>query len=61
MSQISSLALNICQNREDFELEPLDKQPPLFKFKYLSKTLDPLKDNLEDPRNYRIVIIKCLI
>ena len=50
MSQTSLLALNLCQNREDFELKPLKDQTPLFKFKYLEKTLDPIKDNPQDPK-----------
>ena len=48
MSQGSSLALNLRQNQADFKLELLNKQLSLFKYKYLSKTLDLPKDNLED-------------
>ncbi len=60
MSTKSTIALNIKQNREDFELDSLDLQPPIFRYGYLSKTLDPLKENLEDLKNYRTVTIKCL-
>jgi hypothetical protein len=60
MAQLSSIALNIKQNRPDFKLDPLKNQPPLFKFKYLSKTLDPPKENPEDPNNCRTVTVKCL-
>jgi hypothetical protein len=36
-------------------------KPPIFKFKYCSKTLGKPKDNLEDLKGYQIVIIKCLM
>ena len=57
---MSSIKLNILQNKEDFELEPLKQQPPIFSLGYCSKTLDPPKENPEDPINYRTVTIKCL-
>jgi hypothetical protein len=60
MSQQSSIKLNIQQNKANFELEPLEEQPPCFQFGYFSKTLDPPKDNPEDLNNYRTVTIKCL-
>jgi hypothetical protein len=52
MSQSSQYTLNIQQNQADFTLEPLNEQPPLFKFQYLSKTLDPPKSNPEDLSGY---------
>jgi hypothetical protein len=61
MSSQSSVALNIKQNRPDFALEPLDEQPPIFKFKYCSKTLNEPKDNPEDLEGYRTVTVKCLM
>jgi len=57
MSQSSSIALNLKQNSINFELEPIKNQPSLFKYKFLSKVLDPLNNNLID---LRIVIIRCL-
>ena len=52
MSQSSQYTLNIQQNQADFTLEPLNEQPPLFKFQYLLKTLDPPKSNPEDLLGY---------
>ena len=52
MSQQSSINLNILQNKEDFELEPLSRQAPIFKLGYMKKTLDPPKANPEDLNNY---------
>jgi hypothetical protein len=60
MSSKRILASNIKQNRDDFELDPLNLQPPLFRYGYLSKTLDPPKSNPEDTSNYRTVTVKCL-
>ena len=57
MSQSSSIALNLKQNSINFELEPIKNQPPLFKYEFLSKVLDPLNDDLID---LKTVIIKCL-
>ena len=57
MSQSLSTALNIRQNRLDFILEPIETQAPLFKYKLVSKVLDPPKDNPED---LRTVTIRCL-
>ena len=57
MSQSSSIALNLKQNSINFKLEPIENQPLLFKYKFISKVLDPLNDNLEEPR---IVTIRCL-
>jgi len=52
MSSQSLVALNIKQNWLDFALEPLEEQPPIFKFKYCSKTLNKPKDNPEDLKGY---------
>jgi len=60
MSQLTSVKFNILQNLEDFELEPIFKQAPLFKFGYALKTLDPPRSNPEDLDNYKIVTVKCL-
>jgi hypothetical protein len=60
MSSKNTLALNIKQNQDDFELEPLDIQPALFRYGYLSKTLDPPKEDPENLNNYRTVTVKCL-
>jgi hypothetical protein len=58
MSQQSSIKTNLTQNRDDFELEPLEEQPPLFRLKYLERILDPLQ---EDPEDTRTCTIKCLV
>ncbi|KAH9205000.1 hypothetical protein DL95DRAFT_105316 [Leptodontidium sp. 2 PMI_412] len=58
---MSQSTLNIKQNSVDFKLEPLNQQAPLFKYKYLEKTLDPAKPNPEKLENYRTVTIKCLV
>ena len=60
MASQTSLKLNLLQNQEDFKLELVLHQPPIFKFRYAEKILDPPKDNLEDLNNYRTVTIKCL-
>jgi hypothetical protein len=57
MSQVSSIKLNLSQNKEDFKLI-LENQPPLFKFKYLEKILDPPQ---EDPEDTRTCTVKCLV
>jgi hypothetical protein len=57
MSQSSLITLNLKQNSINFELEPIKNQPPLFKYKFLSKVLDPPNDDLMD---LRTVIIRCL-
>jgi hypothetical protein len=58
MSQKFSTSINLIQNQEDFTLKPLERQPPLFRFKYLSKILDPIQ---EDPEDIRTCTIKCLV
>ena len=60
MSNKTSLALNLKQNQPDFELDSLDNQALIFKYSYLSKTLDSSKANPEILSNYRTVTIKCL-
>ena len=60
MSTKSTIALNIKQNKEDFELDSLDLQPLIFRYGYLFKTLNPFKENPKDIKNYRTVIITCL-
>ena len=60
MSQQASIKLNIHQNQEDFELEPISNQPPIFKLGFMKKTLDPPKPNPEDISNYRLVTVLCL-
>jgi hypothetical protein len=52
MAYNSSIKLNILQNQEDFELEPIAQQPPLFKYGLFKKTLDPPKANPEELENY---------
>jgi hypothetical protein len=61
MSKASFITLNIEQNSPDFELEPLESQSALFKYKYLSKTLDKAKEHPGRIENFRSVTIKCLI
>jgi hypothetical protein len=58
MSQKTLIKTNLIQNQEDFKLGPLEKQPALFKFKYLEKVLEPPQ---EDPKDQRTCTIKCLI
>ena len=60
MSNKTSIGLNLKQNRADFELESLDNQPPLFKYRFLSKALHIPKENPEILSNYQTVIVKCL-
>jgi len=52
MSQQTSIKLNILQNKEDFELDPVSNQAPIFKLGFIKKTLDPPKANLENLNNY---------
>ena len=58
MSTNKQMQLVLAQNSLDFELKLLKNQALLFKFKYLSKILDPKHPNLV---NYYIVIVKYLI
>jgi hypothetical protein len=58
MSSKTSIKTNLIQNREDFNIGPLDEQPPLFKFKYLEKILNAPQ---EDPEDIRTCTVKCII
>jgi hypothetical protein len=58
MSQTSPIKLNIAQNQSDFQVKPLNEQPPLFKLGYLKRYLDPIKEN---PEEIRTCTIKCNI
>jgi hypothetical protein len=60
MSQQSTINLNILQNKEDFQLEPILKQPPIFKLSLIKKTLDSPKTNPENINNYQTVTVRCL-
>ena len=55
------MQLVLAQNLPDFELEPLENQASLFKFKYLFKVLDPRHLNPVNLNNYRTITVKCLI
>ena len=61
MSTNKQMQLVLAQNSPDFELEPLENQASLFKFKYLSKVLDPRHPNPVNLDDYRTVTVKCLI
>jgi hypothetical protein len=54
MSQSLSFTLNYKQNLPDFTLGPLKNQPPLFKYKFLSKVLDPPNNNQEQLRTVTV-------
>jgi len=54
MSQSRAVKINIAQNHPDFVLRPLTDEPPLFKFEYLRKVLDPIQEDPEDVRTYTI-------
>jgi len=55
------MQLVLAQNSPDFELESLENQALLFKFKYLFKVLDPKHPNIINLDNYCTVIVKYLI
>jgi hypothetical protein len=57
----TSIALNLAQNQDDFELEDIQETPLIFRKGFCSKTLDPPKKNPEVIENFRIVTIKYLI
>ena len=61
MSQSTSIAKNIKQNAEGFELDPIELQAPIFRLKYLKKELEAAKSNPELLENYRTVTVKCLV
>jgi hypothetical protein len=57
MSQSLLFTLNYKQNLPDFTLGPLENQPPLFKYRFLSKVLDPLN---KDQEQLRTITVKYL-
>ncbi|KAH9203644.1 hypothetical protein DL95DRAFT_399152, partial [Leptodontidium sp. 2 PMI_412] len=61
MSQLTSITKNIKQNAEDFELDPLELQAPIFRLKYLKKELKKRKSNPELLENYRTVTVTYLM
>ena len=61
MSQLNRQVLNIAQNQPDYELEPISEQSFLFKTKVLTKSLEPPKDDPENPEGYRGVTVVCNI
>jgi hypothetical protein len=61
MSTNKQMQLVLAQNSLDFELELLENQASLFKFKYLFKVLDPKHLNPIDLNDYRTVTVQCLI
>jgi hypothetical protein len=61
MSTNKQMQLVLAQNSPDFELESLENQALLFKFKYLFKVLDPKHPNIINLDNYCTVIVKYLI
>ena len=60
MSSQSSTKMNLIQNREDFELDPIEKQLPLFKFLLFSKELDYVTDSEDPSLAIRTCTVKCL-
>jgi hypothetical protein len=50
MLQSLLIALNLKQNSKDFKLKLIKNQPSIFKYKFVSKVLDLLNNNLEDLR-----------
>ena len=60
ITQNNAIKLNLAQNNSNFELEPIEEQPFIFKKKLFSKILDSIKENPEKPENYRTVTVKCL-
>ena len=61
MSTNKQMQLVLAQNSPDFELELLENQASLFKFKYLSKVLDSKHPNPVNLDNYYIIRVKYLI
>lgn len=49
------------ENQADFKLRPISKEPPLFKYKYLKKELDPRHPNPIGLDDYRTVTVTCLM
>lgn len=60
MSNLTSARTNLNQNREDFNIGPLENQAPIFKYKLFERTLDPIKGDPSDPNNIRTCTVKCL-
>jgi len=61
MSRNKQMQLVLAQNSPNFELKLLKNQASLFKFKYLSKVLDPKHPNLVNLDNYCTITVKYLI
>ena len=61
MSRNKQMQLVLAQNSPNFELKLLKNQASLFKFKYLSKVLDPKHPNLVNIDDYCTVTVKYLI
>jgi hypothetical protein len=59
-AQEAQIKVNRVQNNPNFTLDLIEKQLIIFRKGLFSKTLNPPKDNLKDPNNYRTVTIKCL-
>ena len=55
MAYNTSKSTNISQNQEDFKIN-LNTQPPIFKYNYFTKELNPIQ---EDPTEPRTVTITC--
>jgi hypothetical protein len=60
MSKNSLIRLNILQNKEDFSLNPIKQQAPIFKLRFIKKVLNPPNNNPKSITSYRIVTISCL-
>ena len=60
MFKNSSIRLNILQNKEDFSLDPIEQQAPIFKLGFIKKVLDPLNNNPKSITGYRTVTVSCL-
>jgi hypothetical protein len=61
MSTNKQMQLVLAQNSPDFELELLENQASLFKFKYLFKVLDPKHPNPVNLDDFCTVTVKYLI
>ena len=54
MSFNSTKAYIISQNQEDFKID-LNTQPFIFKYNYFIKELDPIQEDLTEPRTVTII------
>jgi hypothetical protein len=54
ISQLTKAQYNRLQNHPDFELESIENLVPLFKNQLLKKTLNPIQEDLNNPRTYTI-------